>query len=148
MRCHPPVNGPERRAGKTTAPVRRAARSTADGLVPAGASVILAADETLPDDISAEDRRMARETVLFSAKDTRSRADVAAFLRDLAGKVESGSVTLRQGETTEHVQLPDHMVLEVELEDERKRRRGVRHCLEIELKWYDDMAAPAGIELG
>ena len=91
---------------------------------------------------------MTRETVLFSAKDTRPRSSVAAFLRDLADKIESGSVTLRQGETAQDVVLPDHMVLEIKLEDEHKRKRGVQHSLEVEMKWYDDMEAPAGIELG
>lgn len=91
---------------------------------------------------------MSRETVLFSAKDTRPRGSVAAFLRDLADKMESGAVTLRQGEAAQEVVLPDHMVLEIKLEDEHKGKRGIRHSLEIEMKWYDDMEAPAGIELG
>ncbi len=90
---------------------------------------------------------MTRETVLFSAKDTRPRSGIAAFLRDLADKIESGAVTLRQGETTQEVVLPDHMVLEIKLEDEQKPRRGIRHSLEIEMKWYDDMKGPGGIEL-
>lgn len=90
---------------------------------------------------------MTRETVLFSAKDTRPRSSIAAFLRDLADKMESGTVTLRQGGNTQEVVLPDHMVLEIKLEDEQKRRRGIRHSLEIEMKWYDDMTGPAGIEL-
>ncbi len=89
---------------------------------------------------------MTRETVLFSAKDTRPRSGVAAFLRELADKVESGAVTLRRGETAQEVVLPGHMVLEIKLEDEQKRR-GIRHSLEIEMKWYDDMEGPTGIEL-
>ncbi|MCZ7676480.1 MAG: amphi-Trp domain-containing protein [Roseovarius sp.] len=90
---------------------------------------------------------MTRETVLFSAKDTRPRSGIAAFLRDMADKIESGSVTLRQGEIAQDVVLPDYMVLEIKLEDEHKGKRGIRHCLEIEMKWYDDMGAPAGIVL-
>lgn len=90
---------------------------------------------------------MTNETVLFSAKETRPRREIAAFLRDLADKMEGSSVTLRQGETVQDVVLPDHMVLKIKLEDEQKRRRGIRHSLEIEMKWYDDMEAPAGIEL-
>jgi amphi-Trp domain-containing protein len=90
---------------------------------------------------------MTRETVLFSAKDTRPRSSISAFLRDLADKMDSGSVTLRQGETAHEVVLPDHMVLDIKLEDEHKPRRGIRHSLEIEMKWYDDMTGPGGIEL-
>lgn len=90
---------------------------------------------------------MTNETVLFDAKDTRPRSGIAAFLRDLADKVEGGAVTLRQGETAQEVVLPERMVLEIKLEEEQKRRRGLRHSLEIELKWYDDMEALADIEL-
>lgn len=91
---------------------------------------------------------MSRETVLFRAKETRPRSGVSAFLRDLADKMDEGTVTLRSGDTAHEIVLPAHVVLEIKLEDEEKPGRGLRHSLEIEMKWYDGMDAPAGIELG
>ena len=93
---------------------------------------------------------MGRETVLFSSKETKPRAEVSAFLRDLAGRIEAGQVTLRQGgdDAGLALALPDTLILEIKVEDEDKRRKGTQHSLEVELKWYDDMAAAGGVQLG
>ncbi|WP_294622232.1 amphi-Trp domain-containing protein [uncultured Roseovarius sp.] len=91
---------------------------------------------------------MGRETVLFSSKEPKARGDVSAFLRDLADRLDAGRVTLRQGESEIVMDLPEQLVLELKVEDEEKRRKGIQHSLEVELKWYDGQAHPGGVELG
>lgn len=86
---------------------------------------------------------MTRETVLFKSKEAMGRAQVADFLRELADKVASGRVTLQQGAEELPLNLPEQVMLEVEVEDEQKSR-GIEHCLEVEIKWYDDGAGPKG----
>ncbi len=91
---------------------------------------------------------MSRETRLFKSEEPKSRADVAAFLVQLAGKLGEGQVTLRQGSEELVLSIPENVVLEVQVEDETKRR-GTQHSLEIEIKWYDNGGGPnAPLELG
>ncbi|PNK60612.1 amphi-Trp domain-containing protein [Psychrobacter sp. FDAARGOS_221] len=81
---------------------------------------------------------MGKETVLFKSKERRSKQEVVAFLRQLADKVEEGSLVLSKGADELEVQFPENFSLEVEVEDEVKKRNRIEHSLEIELKWYDD----------
>ena len=84
---------------------------------------------------------MGRETRLFKSQEQKSRADVSTFLHQLADKIAQGSVTLSQGTDDLILQLPDNVVLEVQVEDEQKKTRGVQHSLEIEIKWFDNQQA-------
>lgn len=90
---------------------------------------------------------MGREIELFKSKERKNRQEVAEFLRLLADKVASGSIVLKQGQDEVTVQLPDILQLEVEVEDEQKRKKGVQHKLEIELKWYDNDEDGGPLEL-
>ncbi len=90
---------------------------------------------------------MGRETVLFKSKERKSRKDVSDFLHQLADKIAAGNLMLRQGQDEVNLELPDNLVLEVEVEDEQKHKKGLRHQLEIELKWYDNDDAGAPLEL-
>ena len=92
---------------------------------------------------------MGRETVLFSSKERKGRAEVSRFLRDLADRLDTGHVTLRTAGAAEiSLDLPAELILETKVEDEDKRRKGTQHSLEVEIKWYDDMTAQGGVELG
>jgi amphi-Trp domain-containing protein len=82
------------------------------------------------------------EEVLFKSEEPRNRADVATFLRQLADKVESGVVTLRQGDQEQRVEIPQNLVLETKLERESKRD-SEKMSLEVELEWR-----PGGGETG
>ena len=75
------------------------------------------------------------EVVLMKSEESRSLADVARFLRDLAGKIERNELSLQQGGEEILLDLPDPITLELKLEEEDKKGRKKRE-LEIELEWY------------
>jgi len=80
---------------------------------------------------------MGKETRLFKSEEKKSRADAAEFLRRLADKVADGRVVLSQGSEDLPLQIPANVILEVQVEDEKKGRKGVQHSLEVEIKWFD-----------
>jgi amphi-Trp domain-containing protein len=80
---------------------------------------------------------MGRETRLFRSKEQKRRMEVSNFLHQLADKVEAGTIVLSQGSEDLVLELPEALVLEVQVEDEEKGARGVQHSLEVELKWFD-----------
>ncbi|MGD9001184.1 MAG: amphi-Trp domain-containing protein [Anaerolineae bacterium] len=81
---------------------------------------------------------MGRETRLFKSEERKSRSDLSAFVHQLADKISEGQVVLRQGQEEITLQLPQSLVLEVQVEDEDKGARGIQHSLEVEIKWFDD----------
>ena len=90
---------------------------------------------------------MGKETRLFKSEERMARAAAAAFLRELADKVEGGEVVLRQGAEELTLTLPESLVLEVQAEDEDKGTRGIQHSLEVELAWFEgEQGGP--LELG
>lgn len=93
---------------------------------------------------------MGQETTLFTSKDVKPRADLAAFLRGLADRVETGQIVLKQGAQDITLDLPAQVTMELKVEDEIKRSKGTQHKLEVELSWYDGdtAAAPGGVEFG
>lgn len=93
---------------------------------------------------------MAKEVRLFKSEERKSRSEVAAFLRELAGKLEGGKVILKRGQEEIALELPTNLVLEIQVEDEDKKRKGVQHSLEVEIKWFDgdDDSADGPLKLG
>ncbi|WP_268839230.1 amphi-Trp domain-containing protein [Rhabdonatronobacter sediminivivens] len=65
-------------------------------------------------------------------------------MRALADKIETGRVTLRQGNEELVLVLPGQMVMEVKAEDEEKGSKGTQHSLEVELKWWTGLRSPGG----
>ncbi len=80
---------------------------------------------------------MGRETRLFKTQERKSRADVSNFFHQLADKILSGNVVLSQGAEDLTLQLPENLILEVQVEDEEKGTKGIQHSLEVEIKWSD-----------
>lgn len=78
---------------------------------------------------------MGKEVVLFKSEERQRRPEVAAFLRELADKVEGGEVILRKGAEELVLTLPGNVVLEVKAEEEDKKGRTQR-SLEVEIEWY------------
>ena len=78
---------------------------------------------------------MARERVVLKSEEKMDRARAADFLEDLAAKVRTGELVLRQDDRDVRLELPRELVLEVKVEEEEKGT-GVKNSLEIELEWY------------
>ena len=92
---------------------------------------------------------MGRETRLFKSEERKNRSEVSAFLHQLADKISDGQVVLRQGQEELTLHLPGSLILEVQVEDEDKKLKGIQHSLEVEIKWFDGDAAEGGsLELG
>jgi amphi-Trp domain-containing protein len=98
--------------------------------------------------IKGEDNDMGKETRLFKSEERRSRAEVSQFLHEIADKIAGGQVVLRQGSEELVLEIPANLILEVQVEDEDKKTKGIQHSLEIELKWFDDDGASGPLELG
>ncbi|MCP4359603.1 MAG: amphi-Trp domain-containing protein [Chloroflexi bacterium] len=91
---------------------------------------------------------MGRETRLFKSEERKNRSDVSTFLHQLADKVNEGRVVLRQGNEEIVLSLPHNLILEIQVEDEDKKRKGIQHSLEVEIKWFEDDTAGGPLELG
>lgn len=91
---------------------------------------------------------MGKETRLFKSQDRKSRDEVSAFLTQLAGKISDGEVVLRRGSEEIILSLPYNLILEIQVEDEDKKRKGIQHSLELEIKWFDDDSPAGPLELG
>jgi amphi-Trp domain-containing protein len=91
---------------------------------------------------------MGKEIRLFKSEEQKSRADVSLFLRELADRIAAGQVVLSQGQEKITLQLPDNLILDIQVEDEEKSRKGIQHSLEVEIKWFDDDAASGPLKLG
>jgi amphi-Trp domain-containing protein len=91
---------------------------------------------------------MGKETRLFKSEEHKNRSEVGGFLRQLAEKIDSGEVVLRRGNEELVFNIPAQVILEIQVEDEDKKRKGVQHSLEIEIKWYDNDLGGGPLELG
>jgi amphi-Trp domain-containing protein len=91
---------------------------------------------------------MGQEVRLFKSEERMNRSSVSDFLHQLADKLAAGNVVLRQGAEEISLALPNNLILEVQVEDEDKKRKGVQHSLEVEIKWFDKDAPGGPLELG
>jgi len=79
---------------------------------------------------------MAKKNILFKAQEWKSRQSAAAFLRELAEKLDAGTVTLRRGEEEVVFSLPETLELDIELTEKVKPNKTDRE-LEIEIEWTE-----------
>lgn len=91
---------------------------------------------------------MGKETRLFKSEENKTRDELSTFLKNLATKISEGQVVLRQGQEEVTLQLPYNLILEIQVEDEDKKRKGIQHSLELEIKWFDDDSPAGPMELG
>jgi amphi-Trp domain-containing protein len=91
---------------------------------------------------------MGKEIRLFKSEERRSRSEVSAFLHELADKLGEGQVILRQGSEEITLSMPSNLILEIQVEDEDKKRKGIQHSLEVEIKWFEGDEAGGPLELG
>lgn len=91
---------------------------------------------------------MGKETRLFKSEEYKSRSDVGEFLQQIAEKIVSGEVVIRRGQEELVLTIPENLILEVQVEDEDKKSKGIQHSLEIEIKWFDNDMQSSQMELG
>ena len=76
---------------------------------------------------------MGIETVLFKSEEKKSAKEIAEILRQIADKIESGSMTLMQSGNETILDFPQSMILEMKVEEEQGRK--LKKSFEIELEW-------------
>jgi amphi-Trp domain-containing protein len=91
---------------------------------------------------------MGKEVRLFKSEERKKRDEVVSFLLELSEKISDGRVILRQGQEEIALDLPNDLILEIQVEDEDKKSKGVQHSLEVEIKWFDDGLSGGPLELG
>ena len=91
---------------------------------------------------------MGKETRLFKSEEPKNRTEVSDFLHTIADKIAAGKVVLRRGQEELVLDIPANLILEVQVEDEDKKSKGIQHSLEIEIKWYDNDFHAGHLELG
>jgi amphi-Trp domain-containing protein len=91
---------------------------------------------------------MGKETRLFKSEERKNRREVGDFLTQLGAKILDGQVVLRQGKEEILLEMPQNVILEIQVEDEDKKTKGIQHSLEVEIKWFDDDFSGGPLELG
>ncbi len=91
---------------------------------------------------------MGKKTRLFKSEELKKRAEVGEFLHQIAERIANGEVVLRKGAEELVLQIPENLILEVQVEDEDKKAKGIQHSLEIEIKWFDNDGPSGSLELG
>ena len=91
---------------------------------------------------------MGKETRLFKSEEPKTRTEVGEFLHQIGEKIANGEVVLRRGQEELSLQFPKNLILEIQVEDEDKRSKGIQHSLEIEIKWFDNDTQSGSLELG
>ena len=76
---------------------------------------------------------MGTETVLFKSEEKKTSSEVASTLRQIADKIDSGTMTLKQGSEEITLEFPENIVLELKIEEEQGKR--LKKSFEIELEW-------------
>ncbi|TBV82208.1 MAG: amphi-Trp domain-containing protein [Desulfobulbaceae bacterium] len=90
---------------------------------------------------------MGKEKRLFKTEERKNRSDVSDFLHQLADKISAGQVLLGRGDEEITLKLSQNLILEVQVEDENKGKKGIQHSLEVEIKWFDNDEQGGSLEL-
>ena len=85
------------------------------------------------------------ERVLMKSENRKSRSEVADFLKDLALKIDAGSLTFRQGSEELVFNIPDTLTLELKVEEKTGPTPKIQ--FEIELEWTKDGQSSSAIEI-
>ena len=78
------------------------------------------------------------EEVLFETESTQSRAEIAAYLRDVADRLEAGEeITLRAGDQSVTLGPPARPTFEVKAEREGPAGAAGEMSVEFEIEWSE-----------
>jgi amphi-Trp domain-containing protein len=79
------------------------------------------------------------EIVLFESESEQNRADIAAYLRQIADNLDAGGdVTLQSGGESVTVDPPERPTFEVKVEREGPEGGPYERSLELELEWDEN----------
>lgn len=81
---------------------------------------------------------MGEERTLYESESRRSMEEVIEFLQQLSQWLGDRTITFEEGDRTVVVKLPDDVVLEIEIEEEDRGKKGVKRSLEIEIEWVEE----------
>ena len=90
---------------------------------------------------------MAKKNVIVKSDLRKNLADTAAFLRELADKIETGQVTLVQSGQDVVIDLPETVSFELEYYEQPKKH-GLKKQLEVELQWTEGDQKRDSVTLG
>jgi amphi-Trp domain-containing protein len=91
---------------------------------------------------------MGNETRIFKSEERKTQSEVSEFLHVIADKISAGQVVLRQGQEEITLQLSQNLILEIQVEEEDKGKKGLQHSLEIEIKWFEGETQGGPLEVG
>ena len=77
---------------------------------------------------------MGKETVLFKSEEKKASSDIANTLRQIADKIDDGTMILKQGSEEITLEFPKNMVLDLKIEEEQGKKK-LKKSFEIELEW-------------
>ena len=84
------------------------------------------------------------DDTLFQFEQTMSRGDVAAYLREVADKLDAdGDLEFRAGGQSTSVRVPERIQFEVDVERDPGDNGAAEMEVEFELEWYEDEAGTA-----
>jgi amphi-Trp domain-containing protein len=84
------------------------------------------------------------KNILFKSEEKKSNKEAADILRQIADKVEQGSILLKKGEKEVTVNIPSKV--EVEIEASQKDKKGqIKKQLEVELEWIEGESGDVSI---
>jgi amphi-Trp domain-containing protein len=79
------------------------------------------------------------EEILFEFERAMSRADVAAYLRTVADKLDAdGALSFTTGDQSHSVKVPDRLAFEVKVERESQSSGAAEIGVEFELEWDEN----------
>ncbi len=88
------------------------------------------------------------EVVLFESESKQSREDIAAYLRSVADKLDSGGeIQLQSGSESVRVDPPAQPTFEVKVEREGPEGGPYERSIELELEWDEDDHGNGGGDL-
>ena len=77
------------------------------------------------------------ENIIMKSEEKLPRSEIVNFLTDIAQKIDSGVVKLIKGEESVELSIPEHLTLEIKVEERIKPNKPRKMQLEIELEWSE-----------
>lgn len=90
---------------------------------------------------------MKKKGMRFKSKEGRDVQSTAAFLRELADKLEQKELVLQRGTEEVRLMVPDNVVFALKAKEKAKKRK-TKQGLKIKIKWTEGDSAKDRVVLG